>query len=83
MAQRASTDGDWRARALRRFVAPLLIAVAGFVVVILGDGTTRAVGWGIVAIAITVAVSLVFLEVGLSEDRDRAEEDRADGAPRP
>jgi hypothetical protein len=69
-------EPDWRRAAARRFALPLLIAVAGIVVVAVASGTTRAIGWGVVALAITVAMSLVFLEIGYSEDRARAREDR-------
>ncbi len=66
---------DWRRRAARRAFWPLLIAVAGFVVVLIGkDGTLGIVGWGIVGAAVCVAIALVFLEVGYSEDRERAAE---------
>jgi hypothetical protein len=41
-------------------------------VVLAGSSTTvDIVGAGIIAVAFTVAVSLAFLEVGLSEDRAR------------
>jgi hypothetical protein len=73
----APDDYDWLAAAARRFVVPLVILAAGIVVVAVGDGTARDIGWGIIAVALTVAVSLVFLEVGLSEDRERAREQRA------
>jgi hypothetical protein len=71
----------WRAAAARRMLAPVAIAVAGIVLVVAGDGGTLAiVGWGVVGLALTVAVSLVFLEVGYSEDRARAR--GTDGAGR-
>jgi uncharacterized oligopeptide transporter (OPT) family protein len=76
MARQRSDAGDWRGAAARRFVVPLVIAVAGIVVVVVTDGTARIVGWGVIAVAVTVAISLVFLEVGLSEDRDRARDER-------
>lgn len=66
---------DWRRRAARRSVVPLLIATAGFVVVLIGrDETLGLIGWGIVGAAVAVAIALVFLEVGYSEDRERAAE---------
>jgi hypothetical protein len=76
MARQRSDAGDWRVAAARRFVVPLVIAVTGIVVVVVTDGTARIVGWGVIAVAVTVAISLVFLEVGLSEDRDRARDER-------
>lgn len=70
---------DWRRRAARRSILPLLVAVAGFVVVLIGkDGTLGIIGWAIVGVGITIAISLVFLEVGYSEDRAR-EAERRDG----
>ena len=55
-----------------RWLAPVAILVAGVVVVIVASSTTAdIVGGAIIAVAVTVAVSLAFLEVGLSEDRAR------------
>ncbi|HEX2103635.1 MAG TPA: hypothetical protein VHF51_08280 [Solirubrobacteraceae bacterium] len=63
----------WTAAAARRMLVPVAIAVAGIVIVLAGGGgTLTIVGWGVIGIALTVAVSLVFLEVGYSEDRARA-----------
>ena len=63
---------DWRKRAARRSILPLLVAVAGFVVVLIGkDDTLGIIGWGVVGLGITIAIGLVFLEVGYSEDRER------------
>jgi hypothetical protein len=64
--------GAWRREARRRALLPLAIAVVGIVVVIVGSGALQIVGWGILGVAVTIAISLVFLEIGLSEDRDRA-----------
>jgi hypothetical protein len=52
------------------------IAVAGIVLIAAWSGVVRIIGWGVVAVAITIALSLVFLEVGYSEDRARARERR-------
>jgi uncharacterized oligopeptide transporter (OPT) family protein len=76
MSGQGSEEQDWRAAAARRFVVPLVIAVAGIVVVVVTDGTARIIGWGVIAVAVVVAISLVFLEVGLSEDRERAHDQR-------
>lgn len=77
MADMPEDPIDWRRRALRRAVWPLLVAVAGFVVVIIGeDGKLGIIGWAIVGAAVTIAIALVFLEVGYSEDRERAAEAR-------
>ncbi len=75
MADMPEDPIDWRRRAARRAMWPLLIALAGFVVVLFGkDGTLGIIGWGIVGAGVTVAIALVFLEVGYSEDRERAAE---------
>ena len=66
---------DWRRRAARRSVWPLVLAAIGFVIVLIGkDDTLGIVGWGVVGVGITIAIALVFLEVGYSEDRERAAE---------
>lgn len=65
-------DRGWRRAAARRALVPFVIAVAGIVVIVAGEGTTRIIGWGVLAIAITLAISLMFLEIGYSEDRARA-----------
>jgi hypothetical protein len=72
----------WRGAAARRFLVPLAIAAVGIVLVVATTGAVRVIGWGVVAVAITVAMSLVFLEIGFSEDRARAREDRAAVQPR-
>jgi uncharacterized oligopeptide transporter (OPT) family protein len=69
-------EHDWRRAARRRFIWPLVIAIAGVVVAVVTSGVGEVIGWGIVAVAITIAISLVFLEVGLSEDREREREAR-------
>jgi uncharacterized oligopeptide transporter (OPT) family protein len=71
-----SEDHDWRRAARRRFVLPLVIAVIGIVVALVTSGVAEIIGWGLVAVALTIAISLVFLEVGLSEDREREREAR-------
>jgi hypothetical protein len=77
MRRQPADDDAWRTAAARRLLVPLAIAVAGIVVIAVADGTARIIGWGVLAVAITVAVSLLFLEVGYSEDRARAREERA------
>jgi hypothetical protein len=67
-------DKDWRRAAARRFVVPLVIAIAGIVLIAATSGTAEIIGGGVVALAVTIAISLAFLEVGYSEDRER--EDR-------
>jgi hypothetical protein len=72
----ASDDNAWRRAAARRALLPIVIAVVGIVVIALSTGTVRIIGWGVLAVAITLAVSLVFLEVGYSEDRARGRGER-------
>jgi hypothetical protein len=77
-----STEAAWRASAARRFAVSAVVGAVGIVVVVATTGTARIVGWGIVTLALVLAVSLAFLEVGYSEDRARAAERRS-GAKRP
>jgi hypothetical protein len=76
-------DHSWRRAAARRLLVPLLIAAAGIVLIAAAAGTVNIIGWGVLAVAVTVAISLVFLEIGRSEDRARAREERAGGRRRP
>lgn len=62
---------EWLGAAARRMPAPLVLAVAGAVLVIATAGTARIIGWGLLAVAGVLALSFVFLEIGYSEDRDR------------
>ena len=57
-------------------MVPLVLVIVGIVVAVLTSGVAEIIGWGIVTVALTVAISLAFLEVGLSEDRERAREAR-------
>lgn len=74
---------DYKRRALQRSKWPLVLAVIGFVLVLIGkDDTLGIIGWGVVGLGITIAIGLVFLEVGYSEDRERAAEaERRNGPP--
>ena len=76
MRDAMTEDKDWRRAAARRFVVPLAIALVGIVLILATSGIAEIVGGGLVAVAVTIAVSLVFLEVGLSEDRERDERSR-------
>jgi hypothetical protein len=81
-ARRPAASQDAGDRALRRAAAerlavPLGVAAVGIVLIVVAGGTLSIIGWGVVAVAITVAISLVFLEVGYSEDRARARDERA------
>jgi hypothetical protein len=71
-------DRGWQAAAIRRFLVPVALGLAGLVAVVLTSGTAQIIAWGVVAIAVAIAISLLFLEVGLSEDRARAQEQEQD-----
>ena len=64
-------DKEWRRAAARRFAATGAVAVVGIVLVLVASGAADVVGAALIGIAVTVAVSLMFLEVGYSEDRAR------------
>ena len=84
--QRVATPKEprWQASAAaRRFAAPAVIVVAGAVVIIATGGVARIVGSGVLAVGVTLALSLVFLEVGYSEDRAREDEQRRRRRSRP
>jgi hypothetical protein len=77
MRASGSSDGDrgrpeWQRRAIRRFAGALALIVIGSVIAALWDGDVAAVGWGIAGLGMTLATIFLFLEIGLSEDRDRA-----------
>jgi hypothetical protein len=71
-----------RRAATRRFLVPLAIAALGIVLIATTSETVSIIGWGTFAVAVTVAISLIFLEIGYSEDRARAREERARRVPR-
>jgi hypothetical protein len=64
-----------------RFVAfasaAVLVVAGGLCGVLIGGVTGQALAIGLIAIGLGGALLLVFLEVGLSEDKDRAREERA------
>ena len=64
-------DKEWRRAAARRFAVTGAVAVAGIVLVLVASGAADVVGAALIGIAVTAAVSLMFLEVGYSEDRAR------------
>jgi hypothetical protein len=69
----------WRRAAALRFLVPVAIAAAGVVLIASGSRTISIIGWGTFAVAATVAISLVFLEIGYSEDRARRSADEPHG----
>jgi len=57
-----------------RVLPPLVLAVAGVVVATGWSSTAaQAAGFALLGVACVVAVSLAFLEIGLSEDRERTQ----------
>ena len=74
MAQDADEPRKLRRARLRRAAPVAALAVVGFVVLaVAGDSTVlNAIALFVLGVAVVLAVSLVFLEIGLGEDRDRA-----------
>ena len=66
--------------AVTRVLPPLVLAVAGVVVATAWSSTTaQAAGFALLGVACVIAVSFAFLEIGLSEDRERAQTERPAG----
>ena len=61
-----------------RIVAAIVVLfVAGVVLAAVGGSVlVTAIGWGLFGVALVILVSLAFLLVGESEDRDRARNPR-------
>jgi hypothetical protein len=68
----SSHDDDWKRAALRRMIAPVVLIAVGAVIATVTGGTMQAIGFGIFGVGCVLVVSLIFLEVGYSEDRERA-----------
>jgi hypothetical protein len=68
-----------RARIIWFGLAAVLVVAGGAVAALTGGTSTpgQVVGFVLIALGLMLATSLVFYEVGLSEDRERAREDRA------
>jgi hypothetical protein len=67
----------WRAR-IAAFGSTALLVIAGAVcAAVFGGGTGQFVGFSLIGVGLVIATGLVFLEVGLSEDRERAREREA------
>jgi hypothetical protein len=61
-----------------------LLVVAGTVVIVLsGSVTAEAVAISLISLGLIVVMSLIFFEVGLSEDRERERERELRQAPPP
>ncbi len=67
-------EPDWRRPARLRFALAGALIVLGAVLAAVGDHTVDIIGVVVGGIGATLAVAFVFLEVGLSEDRERARE---------
>jgi hypothetical protein len=58
-------------------VAALVLLVAGIVLAAVGSSVlVTAIGWALFGVALVLLLSLAFLLVGESEDRDRARNPR-------
>lgn len=76
MAPPSGSDAGWKRAALLRGATVAALALVGLVLALAADGTASDVGYTLVGIAFVLALSLAFLEVGYSEDRARAREER-------
>jgi hypothetical protein len=58
----------------RQIAGPVALVVVGIAVLIAGHGSTagQAVAFALIGVACVIALSLVFLAVGRSEDAERA-----------
>jgi hypothetical protein len=64
-----------RRRRIQSFGSAVLVAVAGTICAVVINGTVGlVVGMSLLGLGLGAIVLLVFLEVGLSEDKERAEE---------
>jgi hypothetical protein len=70
-----------RARILAFGSAAMVVAAGALCVVLVGGLTGEVLAIALVSIGLGGAVLLVFLEVGLSEDRERAREARPGSQP--
>lgn len=73
---------DVRRRVIRETAAILAAFVAGGVLLGIKAGTALTVaGISVVGLAVVAATAVVFMEIGFSEDRERAKADRRRDAP--
>jgi hypothetical protein len=72
-----------RSRILAFGSAALFVIAGGVCAAVIGDGLGEALALGLIGIGLVGATSLVFLEVGLSEDREREREERRSRAKLP
>jgi hypothetical protein len=71
------SDEHWKRDAARRAIVPGVLAVAGIVLLAVGH---VFVGGALLALAGVLGMSLVFLEIGYGEDRERRREAAASEA---
>jgi hypothetical protein len=66
-----------RRRRYETYGSAVVVAIIGGIVGALGSSIVlQAVGWSLFGLALGAIVLLVFLEIGLSEDRAREEEEK-------
>jgi hypothetical protein len=65
-----------RRRRILAFGSTVVLTVAGFVSAALGGLAGQVAGIALISAGLGGALLLVFYEVGLSEDRDRADEEK-------
>jgi hypothetical protein len=65
-----------RRRRILAFGAAAILTVAGFLSAALGGLAGQIAGIALISLGLGGALLLVFYEVGLSEDRDRADEEK-------
>lgn len=65
-----------RGRVISFGSAGLLIVLGGLAAILFGGTAGQVAAFVLIALGLVLATSLVFLEVGLSEDRERAREER-------
>ena len=64
-----------RTRVMAFGSAAALVVAGGIAALLVGGMTGEVMAWGLVTLGLGAAVILVFLEIGLSEDHERADED--------
>jgi hypothetical protein len=68
---------DVRRRILREAIAVGAAVVLGVVLIALdASGAVTGIGIGLIGLGLVGATAVVFLEIGFSEDRDRADAER-------
>jgi hypothetical protein len=63
---------EWQRAALRRAIVPAVLMIAGLALVLAAGGTVETIGYVLLGLGGILAVALVFLEIGFSEDRERS-----------